>query len=188
MKRGKAIGPCTPAPRGPARPSRGLLAGALLLSLLAACRDAPSTMVVFSRDDPWSFAQADMAKAGLPVVIRGRIGNGSDGQFEAAVVDAIRRAMTWTAKPDVRWVKRAPPQSVRIIVGFGGSAGGPGACADETDGASAPAETVATLTMLLCAGDERIAEVAGRFGRPARADEPRFAALIRQATSDLFAR
>ncbi len=202
MKRCKAISPCKPTrtsatrqqtgrgrtPRPPARSSWGLLAGALVLSLVAACGDAPSTMVVFSRDDPWSFAQADMAKAGLPIVIRGRIGSARDGHFEAVVAGAIGQAMTWTAKPDVHWAEQAPPRSVRIIVAFDGSAGGPGACAEETAGSTAFVDAVTKLTLLLCAGDERIAEVAGRFGRPTHADEPRFAALIRQATSDLFAR
>jgi hypothetical protein len=172
-------------------PARRLLAGAVALWLTAACEDAPSTMVVFSRDDPWSFAQGEMARGGLPVVVRGRIGAVDGGPLADAVVAAMRQAMTWTATPDLRAVDRAAPEAMRVIVLFGaggGPGGGPGACRGEPEGGTVAAGQPASMTMILCAGDERIAEVAGRFGRPSPPGEPAFARLIRRATGEMFQR
>lgn len=156
----------------------------LLVFLAAACEDAPVTSVVFARDDAWSFAQGAMRDGPLPVVVAGRPDDAPETMLAERVVATMTRAMSWTATPHLRAAPAAEvARAVRIVVVFGGGGGG---CGERPGGGGPLADGKVALTMSLCAGEEALAVVSGRLGRSHGIEDPRFAALIRQTTVDLF--
>lgn len=156
----------------------------LLIFLAAACDDVPVTSVVFARDDVRSFAQGAMRDGPLPVVIAGRPDGVPEAMLTERVVAAMTQAMSWTATPRLRAAPAAEvARAIRIVVAFGGGGGG---CGGQPGGGGPLADGKVALTMTLCAGEEALAVVSGRLGRSDGSEGPRFAALIRQATVDLF--
>lgn len=159
-------------------------AGSLLAFLSVGCDDAPTTSVVFSLDDVWSFAQGAMREGPLPVVVAGRPDDAPEPVLAARVVAAVKSAMTWTATPRLQAAPaEAVAKAIRIVVVFSSDSGG---CGERPEGGGPLGGGRVVMTMTLCAGVERLAEVSGRLGRSRGSDDPHFAALIRQATDDLF--
>ncbi len=105
--------------------SRGLwMVLGLCLGFLAACDDAPRSVVTFRLDDVWTFAQGAMVAGPLPVDIRGRPHGDDDLARNDAVIGAMTQAITWTANPRFTADGSASLRSsIRVVVTFNGTGG-----------------------------------------------------------------
>jgi hypothetical protein len=163
----------------------------VLFSLsLAACEEGPTTNVTFRTDDVWQVAQAVMATGPLLVEIAGDPYGGEALRLAEAILDDMKRAVTWyaTARFTADAAEAANP-SLRIVMTFnGGTAlGGRDQCRGRARGGGpldgGRVEVVATF----CDEADVLANVRGRIDRTEGPSDHRFSDLVRQVTRDMLA-
>jgi hypothetical protein len=154
---------------------------------LFACEESPRTTTMRRVEDPWAFVQSAMATAPLLVLVRGLPSPASETAVEDAVVDAARKAVTWTATPRFTLVPAQPASdSPRLVYVFNGQ---PSAdpCAENATGGSWQQGGRVALIAAVCDGSSTLARVDGLLKRQDGIDDPRFGKLIAQATRELLA-
>lgn len=162
----------------------------LCLGFLAACDDAPRSVVTFRLDDVWTFAQGAMVAGPLPVDIRGRPHGDDDLARNDAVIGAMTQAITWTANPRFTADGSASLRSaIRVVVTFNGTGGVGGGeqCRGVSTGGGPLPDGEIRIAATFCDGEDMLANVRGRVARTGGTDDPRFSRLIRQVTRDMFA-
>lgn len=163
---------------------RQLRSGFMVLGgvALAGCEDQPTTTTTMAGEDGWRFVQAPMAKDGLPVSVSGSpFGDGPSAVSEA-VLAAMHDATTWTATP--RYIAGGSGASVRVIVTFNGGSRTP--CGRFEAGGGPQNDGRADVLMTLCGGDRELTQVSGHVTGADGLADPKFDALIRQATRELL--
>jgi hypothetical protein len=160
---------------------------AVSIAGLLACEDSPRTTTTRRIEDPWAFVQPAMAKGPLLVLVRGLPSPAQEAAIEDAVLDAARKAVTWTATPRFTLVPAEAGSAVlRLVYVFNGQ---PSAdpCSENVSGGTWQQGGRVVLMAALCDGSSILAQVEGLLKRQEGADDPKFGKLITQATRELLA-
>ncbi|MGF1640694.1 MAG: hypothetical protein ACFCUO_07070 [Rhodospirillales bacterium] len=163
----------------------------VLLAVLAfgasACADAPRTVVTSKAPDTRQFVTTAFP---LWVDVRGRpFGDAAAAELGATIVAAMRQAYVWN--PAARFTTSADEargRETRVVMTFNGAAGigGRDQCQDRSQGGGPLPEGRITIVATLCSGEDALANVGGRVAAGSGPSDPRFEALIRQVTTDMF--
>jgi len=166
-------------------------AGAAVLAVLAtlamtACADGPRTGVTSKAPDTRQFVTTSFP---LWVEVQGAPYGAQAEGVDDAITQAMKQAYTWntaaefTTDPD-----KARGKSPKVVMTFNGAAGTGSReqCADRSEGGGPlPAGRVEVVASLCSLGDS-LANVRGSIAQSESPADPRFAALIRQVTTDMF--
>ncbi|MBK8176363.1 MAG: hypothetical protein IPK66_14185 [Rhodospirillales bacterium] len=184
------------------------VAAALAVVALSACADGPVTSPSYQNPDSRSFAQSAMADGPMLVRIEGAPYPASADKIARVTLAAMSQAMSWTATPRLTTdptAARVP--SLVVVLTFNGPAGngpvgngaaGNGAaraatvsasaqCSGKSTGGGAQPQGAVQLTASFCGSGDLLANTRGSIETSTGVDDPRFAALMQQATQDLFA-
>ncbi|TVS00187.1 MAG: hypothetical protein EA406_01370 [Rhodospirillales bacterium] len=159
----------------------------VLASAVVACDEGPRTVTDRLVEDPWAFAQSTMAEGPLLVQVEGDPFDAGTAALEAAVIDAMTTAVTWTgtarfaADPDA-----VPNPDLRVVFTFNGTAGlsGRQQCLGHSSGGGPSPDGRIDASASFCDGPTQLATVRGEVTD--RSDGRAFAALIRQITIDML--
>ena len=160
-----------------------VLAAALALS---ACADSPRTIVTSKAPDTRQFVTTSFP---LWVEVRGKPYGAEAEGVAATITGAMKQAYVWntaaafTTDPD-----QAPGRTPNVVMTFNGAAGigGRDQCQDRSQGGGALPDGRVGVVATLCSQGDALANVRGQIATTTGADDPRFAALIRQITTDMF--
>jgi hypothetical protein len=130
---------------------------AVSIAGLLACEDSPRTTTTRRIEDPWAFVQPAMAKGPLLVLVRGLPSPAQEAAIEDAVLDAARKAVTWTATPRFTLVPAEAGSAVlRLVYVFNGQ---PSAdpCSENVSGGTWQQGGRVVLMAALCDGSSILA-------------------------------
>jgi hypothetical protein len=163
---------------------------AIAAAVLGGCEEAPMTMATHRVDDPWSFAWGAIGNRPLLVEINGTPFDAESGRVEAVVVAAMTGVLRQrnasaavTTDPGA-----AGSRTLRLVITFNGRSGlsGLDQCLGRAQGGEPLPRGYVWMVLTFCDFRSVLASVSGRVGGVRRPDDRQFAALVRQATGDLF--
>jgi hypothetical protein len=160
---------------------------AVSIAGLLACEESPRTTTTRQVENPWAFVQPAMAIGPLLVLVRGLPSPAQETAIEDAVLDAARKAVTWTATPRFTLLPAEAGSTVlRLVYVFNGQ---PSAdpCAYEVPGGTWQQGGRVVLMAAICDDSSMLARVEGLLKRHEGVDDPRFGRLVTQATRELLA-
>ena len=155
--------------------------------VLTGCTGA-TTSPGYRNPDSRGFAQDAMARGPLPVVIQGTPFAQAETRTTQVVLDNMRRALTWTATPQlIADPALRPTAPFYVVMTF--NSGAPDAnvqCTISPGGGGPQEQGAVRLAASFCGSGSMISTTSGSIDQSAGPDDPGFARLITQATSDLF--
>jgi len=168
--------------------SKRAVAVVLVLAALtvAACTDGPRTGVTSKAPDTRQFVTTSFP---LWVEVQGAPYGAQAEGVDETITQAMKQAYTWnpaaefTTDPD-----KARGKSPKVVMTFNGAAGTGSReqCEDRSEGGGPlPGGRVEVVASLCSLGDS-LANVRGSIAQSEGPADPRFAALIRQVTTDMF--
>lgn len=163
-----------------------IVAFAVILGTLA-CDESPRITTTRRVEDPWAFVQSAMAAGPLLVLVHGHPSPAQETAVEDAVLDAARKAITWTATPSLTLVPaQAGSASLRLVFVFNGQ---PSAdpCSETVVGGTWQQGGRTTLIAALCDDYLMLSRADALLKRQDGVEDPRFRKLIDQATRELLA-
>lgn len=149
------------------------------------------TMATHRVADPWGFAWGAISSGPLLIEINGIPFDADGGRTEAAVVaemTGVLRQRNATAAVTTN-PGAAGSRTLRLVTTFNGRAGlsGLDQCLGRAQGGGPLPRGYVWMVLTFCDHRSVLASVSGRVGGTRSPDDRQFAALIRQATGDLFA-
>ena len=155
--------------------------------VITGCTGA-TTSPGYRNPDSRGFAQDAMARGPLPVVVQGTPYAQAETRTTQVVLDNMRRALTWTATPQlIADPALRPTAPFYVVMTFNGGAPDANVQCTISPGGGGPQEQGAVqLAASFCGGGSLISTTSGWIDRSTGPDDPSFARLITQATSDLF--
>jgi hypothetical protein len=167
----------------------GRIGAALIFLMIAGCADRPTTSVTTRARDVWTFAQGVMIAGPLLVEIDVPSSPEQTDDLAQVVIANMKEAITWSADPRLTADPgEAASQTMKVVWRFSGLGSMDGAPERQRSGADAQStkdRRVAVSATLVSQGDA-LSNVHGYVGRADSLADPRFAALIRQVTRELF--
>ena len=155
--------------------------------VLTGCAGA-TTSPGYRNPDSRGFAQDAMARGPLPVVIQGTPFAQAETRTTQVVLDNMRRALTWTATPQlIADPALRPTAPFYVVMTF--NSGAPDAnvqCTISPGGGGPQEQGAVRLAASFCGSRELISNTYGRIAGVDGAADPAFARLIGQVTTDLF--
>jgi len=175
----------------PASDTRRLRRNAVLAiaaaAALAGC-SGPVTSPTYRNPDARTFAQSAMAGGPMLVVIQGQPFAHEEERTRQAVLAAMTRAMSWTGTPQLTTdAAEAPTSSLYVVMTFNnGAIDGNVQCTVPPAGGGPEDDGSVAVAASFCGSRELISNTYGRINGVDGADDPAFARLIGQVTTDLF--
>lgn len=171
---------------GAARTRGGMLA-MIAAAVLAGC-GGPLTSPTYRSPEARTFAQSAMAQGPMLVVIQGQPFAHEEERTRQAVLAAMARAVSWTGTPRLTVdAAEAPTSSLYVVMTFNtGAIDGNVQCTVPPAGGGPEEDGSVTVAASFCGSRELISNTYGRISGVDGADDPAFARLISQVTTDLF--
>ncbi len=159
----------------------------LTAGMLVGC-GGPVTSPTYRNPDARSFAQSAMAGGPMLVVIQGQPFAGDQERTQQAVLAAMARAVSWTGTPRLTVdAAEAPTSSLYVVMTFNtGAIDANVQCTVPPAGGGPEEDGSVTVAASFCGSRELISNTYGRIAGVDGADDPAFARLIGQVTTDLF--
>ena len=157
------------------------------LAVLAGC-GGPMTSPTYRSPEARTFAQSAMAQGPMLVVIQGEPFAHDQERTRDAVLAAMARAMSWTGTPQFTTdAAEAPTASLYVVMTFNtGAIDGNVQCTVPPAGGGPEEDGGVAVSASFCGSRELISNTYGRISTADGADDPAFARLISQVTTDLF--
>jgi hypothetical protein len=161
-----------------------IIAAALLAAGCSGATSSPGYRNPNSR----GFAQDAMATGPLPVVVQGTPYVQAEARTTQVVLDNMRRAMSWTATPQlIADPGLRPTAPFYVVMTFNSGAMDPNVqCTIPPAGGGPQEQGAVQVSASFCGNGSLISNTSGWTDQSAGPDDPRFGGLITQVTSDLF--
>ena len=162
------------------------VAAVLMVLVVAGCAGAPRTSVTYKAPDTRQFVTTSFP---LWIEVRGApYGDQTEG-VDQTITAAMKQAYVWnsvaefTTDPD-----KATSRTLKVVMTFNGAAGISSRmqCEDRSEGGEPLAEGRVQVVATLCSEGDALANVRGSVSQSEGPADPRFSALIRQITRDMF--
>lgn len=155
---------------------------------LSGCAGTTSTSPGYRNPDARELADSAMSAGPLLVKIHGRPYASSQKQIEDAVLNAMGRAMSWTASPKLTAdPAMAKVRSLFVVMTFNDTAVTADAqCSGDNGGGEPQSQGSVQVMASFCGESTPLSNTSGRIGESNAIDDPQFGALIAQVTEDLF--
>jgi hypothetical protein len=171
------------------RIGRGAVELCLLVAVaaLAAC-GGPRTSPTYRNPDSRAFAQDAMARGPMPVLVQGVPFQQAETRTQQVVLENMRRAMSWTATPRlIADPELKPTAPLYMVMTFnGGAIDGNVQCTLPNAGGGPQERGAVQVAASFCGSGGLISNTSGRIDTSTGPDDPAFAQLVEQVTSDLF--
>ena len=155
--------------------------------VIASC-GGPASSPGYRNPNARSFAQDAMARGPLPVVVQGAPYAQADARTTQVVLDNMRRAMSWTANPQlIADPALRPTTPLYVVMTFNSGAMDANVQCTIPPGGGGPQEQGAVqVAASFCGSGSVISNTSGWINQSAGPEDPAFSRLITQVTSDLF--
>ena len=166
----------------------GRIGAALIFFVIVGCADRPTTSVTNQARDVWTFANGVMIAGPLLVEIHGAPSPEVRDELDETVIVNMKEAITWSANREFTVdPEKAASQTMKVVWSFTGlDAVAPGTQQDDNaDSRPREGSRIALTATLVSQGDD-LSKVFGHINHADGVSDPRFAALVRQATGELF--
>jgi hypothetical protein len=166
--------------------SKRAVAAVLAALAVAGCADGPRTSVTSKAPDTRQFVTTSFP---LWVEVQGAPYGAKAEGVDETITQAMKQAYTWnpaaefTTDPD-----KARGKSPKVVMTFNGAAGTGSReqCQGRSEGGGSLPEGRVEVVATLCSLGDSLANVRGSIAQSEGPADPRFAALIRQVTIDMF--
>jgi hypothetical protein len=157
------------------------------VTALTACGGA-RTSPTYRNPESRAFAQDAMARGPMPVLVQGTPFPQEQVRTQQVVLDNMRRAMSWTATPRlIADPELKPTAPLYVVMTFNaGAADGNIQCTLPRGGGGPQERGAVQVAASLCGSGSMISNTSGSIDASTGPDDPAFAQLITQVTSDLF--
>ncbi len=166
-------------------PAHGV-AAVLAVLVVAGCTGGPRSSVTYKAPDTRQFVTTSFP---LWVEVRGAPFGAQTEGMDETITQAMKQAYVWntaaefTTDPD-----EAAGRSPKIVMTFNGAASisSRSQCEDRSEGGEPMSVGRVQVVATLCSEGDAFANIRGSVAQTAGPTDPRFSALIRQVTSDMF--
>jgi hypothetical protein len=162
------------------------VAAVLMVLVVAGCTGAPRTSVTYKAPDTRQFVTTSFP---LWVEVRGAPYGAQAEGMDQTITQAMKQAYVWntaaefTTDPD-----KATSRTLKVVMTFNGAAGISSRmqCLDRSEGGEPLPQGRVQVVATLCSEGDALANVRGSVSQSEGPADPRFSALIRQVTRDMF--
>lgn len=162
--------------------------GVLAAAIAVAGCSGPTSSPGYRNPNARGFAQDAMARGPLPVVVQGAPYAQAEAKTTQVVLDNMRRAMSWTATPQlIADPSLEATTPLYVVMTFNsGAIGGNVQCTIPPAGGGPQPGGAVQVAASFCGSGDLISSTSGWIDGSAGPDDPAFGRLITQVTSDLF--
>lgn len=161
-----------------------IIAAALVAAGCSGATSSPG----YRNPDSRGFAQDAMARGPLPVIVQGTPYAQAETRTTQVVLDNMRRAMSWTATPQlIADPALRPTAPFYVVMTFNSGAMDANVqCTIPPAGGGPQEQGAVQVAASFCGSGSLISTTSGWIDQSTGPDDPGFGRLITQVTSDLF--